>query len=103
MLRYDKSPPHPPQDFVRVRYEELAEFVRSVFLRLGVPGDDARVVAENLVTADLRGIESHGVARLRRYVDGIRKGAVKVRPNVRIISEGPSFALVDGDSGLGQV
>ncbi|MEM0042328.1 MAG: Ldh family oxidoreductase [Candidatus Korarchaeum sp.] len=103
MLSYDKSPPHPPQDFVRVRYEELAEFVRSVFLRLGVPGDDARVVAENLVTADLRGIESHGVARLRRYVDGIRKGAVKVRPNVRIISEGPSFALVDGDSGLGQV
>lgn len=103
MLRYDKSPPYPPQDFVTVRYEELMDFVRSVFLRLGVPDEDAKVVAENLVTADLRGIESHGVARLRRYVDGIRRGAVKVRPNVRIVSEGPSFALVDGDSGLGQV
>ncbi|MDW8036290.1 MAG: Ldh family oxidoreductase, partial [Candidatus Korarchaeum sp.] len=64
MLRYDKSPPYPPQDFIIVRYEELMEFVKSVFLKLGVPEEDAKVTAENLVTADLRGIESHGVARL---------------------------------------
>ncbi len=102
-MPYDKSPPYPPEDFLTVRYEELLDFVRSVFLKLGVPEEDARTVAENLVTADLRGIESHGVARLRRYVDGIRKGAVKVRPNIRVVSEGPSFALIDGDSGLGQV
>lgn len=103
MLRYDKSPPFPPEEFLTVRYEELLGFVSSVFSRLGVPDEDARVVAENLVAADLRGIESHGVARLRRYVEGIRRGAVKVRPNIRVVSEGPSFALVDGDSGLGQV
>ncbi|RDD53316.1 MAG: Ldh family oxidoreductase [Candidatus Korarchaeota archaeon NZ13-K] len=102
-MRYDKSPPFPPEEFLTVRYEELLGFVSSVFSRLGVPDEDARVVAENLVAADLRGIESHGVARLRRYVEGIRRGAVKVRPNIRVVSEGPSFALVDGDSGLGQV
>lgn len=103
MLNYDKSPPHPREDFIVVRYEDLLEFVESVFLNLGVPEGDARVVADNLVTADLRGIESHGVARLRRYVEGLRRGAVKARPNIKVVREGPSYALVDGDSGLGQV
>ncbi len=102
-MLYDKSPPQPPEDFRILRYEELLSFVKSVFVKLGVPEEDAFIVADNLVTADLRGIESHGVARLRRYVDGLRKGAVKAKPNIRVVSEGPSFALVDGDSGLGQV
>ncbi len=100
---FDKSKPVPPEDYIFVKYEELMDFVKSVFVKLGVPEQDAFYVAENLVSADLRGIESHGVARLKRYTDGIINKAVKVNPNIRVVREGPSFALIDGDSGLGQV
>ncbi len=86
-----------------MRYEDLMDFVTSVFVKLGVPEEHARWTADNLVTADLRGISSHGVARLRRYVDGIVNGAVKTHPNIQVVREGPAYALIDGDSGLGQV
>ncbi len=100
---YDKAPPIPPEDYYIVKHEDLLNFVKSVFVKLGVPEEHAYWTADNLVTADLRGISSHGVARLRRYVDGIINGAVKTHPNIKIIKEGPVYALVDGDSGLGQV
>ncbi len=103
MSLYDKSPPLPPQDYYFVKYEDLMNFIESVFVKLGVPKEDAHWVADNLVTADLRGIESHGVARLKRYTDGILNGAVKAKPNIRIVKESPVHALIDGDSGLGQV
>ena len=79
------------------------DFVTSIFVKLGVPEEHARWTADNLVTADLRGIGSHGVARLKRYVDGIVNGAVKTNPNIQVVREGPAYALIDGDSGLGQV
>ncbi len=102
-MSYDKSPPIPPEDYYIVKYEDLMDFVKSVFVKIGVPEEHAHWTADNLVMADLRGIESHGVARLKRYVDGILNGAVKANPNIRIVREGPVYALVDGDSGLGQV
>jgi len=86
-----------------VKYEDLMDFVTSIFVKLGVPEEHARWTADNLVTADLRGIGSHGVARLKRYVDGIVNGAVKTNPNIQVVREGPAYALIDGDSGLGQV
>lgn len=103
LLSFDKAPPFPPEDYYIVKYEDLMEFVTSVFVKIGVPEEHARWTADNLVTADLRGIDSHGVARLKRYVDGILNNAVKVNPNIQVAREGPAFALIDGDSGLGQV
>ncbi len=89
--------------FVRVPADKLKDFVIKVLEKLDVPHEDAEITADILVRADLRGIESHGVARLRRYVDGIKNGVVKTKPNIRIVLETPVSALVDGDYGLGQV
>lgn len=89
-------------DTVKVLADPLKEFVVRVLEKLNVIPADARIVAENLVMADLRGINSHGVARLRRYVQGIRDGMMKARPEVRTVVETPSTATIDADSGLGQ-
>jgi LDH2 family malate/lactate/ureidoglycolate dehydrogenase len=89
--------------YQRVDHKALTDFVVGVLQKFGVPRDDAVITSQNLVKADLRGIESHGVARLKRYTDGLKNGVVKVHPNIKIVRESPVTALVDGDSGLGQV
>jgi len=82
--------------------EPLKDFCTRVFVRLGVPPEDAEVTADNLVTANLRGIDSHGVARLRRYVNGLRDGVMVARPEIKVVHETPATALMDGGAGLGQ-
>jgi len=89
-------------DEVRVWGEPLKEFCAQVFQQLDVPTEDARITADNLVTADLRGINSHGVARLRRYVNGLRDGVMVARPDVQVLTETPATALIDAGAGLGQ-
>ncbi len=93
----------PPEEYVRLDHRELRRFVADVFEKLGVPRGDAEITADVLVTADLRGIESHGVARLKRYVDGLKAGTVNPRPEIRVLRESRCTALIDGDRGLGQV
>ena len=89
--------------YVRVNHQALTDFVVEVLQKLGVPTEDATITAQNLVKADLRGIESHGVARLKRYTDGLKNGVVRTHPNVKKVRETPVTALMDGDFGLGQV
>lgn len=81
----------------------LKDFTRSVFVYFGVPEEDALQAADVLHKADVRGIDSHGVARLRSYVDMFRIGRINPKPQVRIVRERKSVATVDGDSGLGLV
>ncbi|MEM3789330.1 MAG: Ldh family oxidoreductase [Candidatus Bathyarchaeia archaeon] len=100
---YEKTVPTPPEEYVRADYESLKNFVATVLTSYNVSKEDSRTVADVLVTADLMGIESHGVQRLRRYATGIQVGSVNPKPNIRVVSESASTALVDGDSGLGQV
>lgn len=83
--------------------EHLRSFCERVFESLGAPGDDARQAAAVLAAADLRGIDSHGVARLRTYVDMLAAGRINPRPKPRIVRETASTATVDGDNGLGLV
>ncbi|HID87844.1 MAG TPA: malate dehydrogenase, partial [Anaerolineae bacterium] len=87
---------------VVVRAEALRHFCAQVFEKMGVPSEDAAVTADVLVTADLRGIDSHGVARLRRYVNGLRDGVMVARPEVKVVTESPTTATIDGGAGLGQ-
>ncbi|MEM1843446.1 MAG: hypothetical protein QXD75_02855 [Desulfurococcaceae archaeon] len=56
MRLYEKSPPIPPEEFVRVEWTSLKEYVKEVFCALGVPREHAEIVADVLVTADLMGI-----------------------------------------------
>jgi L-2-hydroxycarboxylate dehydrogenase (NAD+) len=87
---------------VRVMVEPLKAFCVRVFEKLDVPTGDGEVAADNLVAADLRGISSHGVARLRRYVKGLQDGVMLARPEVKLVHETPATALIDGGDGLGQ-
>ncbi|MEM2202703.1 MAG: Ldh family oxidoreductase [Candidatus Bathyarchaeia archaeon] len=100
---YEKTVPTPPDEYVRVDYESLRSFVADVLTAYGVSEEDSRIVADVLVTADLMGIESHGVQRLRRYTVGIQVGSVNPRAKPSVVRESASTVLVDGNSGLGQV
>jgi len=84
-------------------YEQLLAFTTAIFQKIGCPAADADTAATALLSADLRGIDSHGVARLIGYVRLWEAGRANPRPQVRIIHETPSTAVVDGDSGLGLV
>jgi L-2-hydroxycarboxylate dehydrogenase (NAD+) len=83
--------------------EKLHQFSTRVFESFGVPPDDARLAADVLAAADLRGIDSHGVARLHSYFDMLKLGRINPRPNPRMVRETPSTATFDGDNGLGLV
>jgi L-2-hydroxycarboxylate dehydrogenase (NAD+) len=81
----------------------LQNFMEKSFREVGVPENDAQVCAEILITSDLRGIESHGIGRLRMYIDRIRKGLIEVTNSSKIIKESPTTAVVDGNHGIGMV
>ena len=83
--------------------EALFDFTVRVFRHFDVPEADARISATVLQSADLRGIDSHGVARLHSYFDMLRLGRINPKAEVRIVRETASTATVDGDNGLGLV
>jgi LDH2 family malate/lactate/ureidoglycolate dehydrogenase len=83
--------------------DQLRDFTTRVFLHYGMSDADAQQAAEVLATSDLRGIDSHGVARLRAYSRAFETGDVNPRPNITIVRQTPSTATVDGDRGLGLV
>jgi LDH2 family malate/lactate/ureidoglycolate dehydrogenase len=92
------------QDVVWVAFDTMERFAADVFRGLGVPDDDARVCADVLMTADRRGIYSHGVNRMKPiYYDRIRAGIQQPVTNFEIVREGPTTAVVDGHDGMGQV
>jgi L-2-hydroxycarboxylate dehydrogenase (NAD+) len=84
-------------------YEQLFHFSRAVFEKMGCSSTDAQLAAEVLLSADLRGVDSHGVARLSGYLRLWEAGRVNANPHIKIIHETPSTAVVDGDAGLGLV
>jgi LDH2 family malate/lactate/ureidoglycolate dehydrogenase len=91
---------HTMQNF---SYEQLYRFTFEMLTKIGCPEADAKIGTEVLLSADLRGVDSHGVARLSGYVRLWEKGRINAKPNVHVSYETPSTAVVDGDSGLGLV
>jgi len=83
--------------------EFLQDFSARVFMHFGVPEEDARLASDVLARSDLRGIDSHGVARLHTYFEMLTAGRINPTPTVSIVRETPSTATVDGDNGLGLV
>lgn len=84
-------------------YDRLSSFTKNIFLQIGCNEADACKATESLLSADLRGVDSHGVARLSGYVRLWQVQRVNAKPNIQIIHETPSTAVVDGDAGLGLV
>jgi L-2-hydroxycarboxylate dehydrogenase (NAD+) len=83
--------------------ERLSSFTKQIFIKIGCTEEDATSASKTLLSADLRGVDSHGVARLVGYVRLWETQRVNAKPNIHIIHETHSTAVVDGDAGLGLV
>src|SRR6266508_5780162 len=75
--------------------DALRRFATEIFARTGMPEADAAVVADVLVWANLRGVDTHGVARIPRYVDLIAAGDMNPRPAIAIRTETPASVLIE--------
>lgn len=90
------------EDIELVQPDSLRLTVSSIFNKMGVNTEDSKLAADVLVSADLRGVDSHGVSnQLRSYVRGYQEGRINPNPNWKILRESPSTATIDGDGGLG--
>jgi len=86
-----------------MQWEELEKWLEAVFSHYDLPPDDARTAARALVKANLRGVDSHGVARVPMYCERLRRGVANPTPDIAVDRVAPAAALVDGDDGLGLV
>lgn len=83
--------------------KDLREFCTNVLLKFELPFEDAALVADSLVQANLRGVDSHGVTRMGIYTDRLKKGLIDPKPQVETIKETAATALLNGKHGMGQV
>ena len=90
-------------DGVRITREAATELLVKIFKARDLPPDEALLVAEGLVWADLRGIESHGLFRIPQYMLRIDEGVVNPRPQMTIIKETAAAVVIDGDHSHGQI
>jgi LDH2 family malate/lactate/ureidoglycolate dehydrogenase len=86
-----------------VGFEKLQAFIHAAMVKLGLPEADAAVVAALMAQADLQGSDGHGVSRLPQYARRIRAGGFNTKPNIRVVREQASTALVNGDNGMGHL
>ena len=93
----------PEVETITYPHEKLSEFSKLTFQHFGVPEKEAVLAAEVLSMSDLRGIDSHGVARLHSYFDMLENERINPVPEIKIVRESASTATVDGDNGLGLV
>jgi LDH2 family malate/lactate/ureidoglycolate dehydrogenase len=87
----------------KIPANQLHDFSYKIFKSIGCNDEEANLASAVLISADLRGVDSHGVARLSGYIRLYEKDRLNPKPNIRIIHETPSTAVVDGDKGLGLV
>ena len=83
--------------------EIVHRFMVEVFAGVGTPAEDARICADVLIASDLRGIESHGVGRLKYYYDRIQAGVQHTRTEIEVVKETETTAVLDGHDGMGHV
>src|SRR2546423_737943 len=88
---------------VKIPSETLLSFCSACFEKIGLSADDARLTAENLNFANLRGVDSHGVIRMKIYADRLRAGGFKAKARPKVVSDQESAALIDAGQGVGQV
>ncbi len=91
----------PPTDGIRVAVSDLEKLVVEIFKAVPIPENDARLIAGKLVECDLRGVVSHGVEQVHRYVRSFQDGSINRKPRIRVLKEGPATAALTGDGGLG--
>lgn len=92
-----------PNETVLLDREPLAQFVAAIFGRAGLKPEHARIVADDLVWANLRGADSHGVLRIPLYLNCLDKGHMNPRPDVRVIAEAGAVTIIDADRAVGPI
>ncbi len=107
MIDYTAPDPNfrtiPSPDEQLVRAEQLRDLAVEIYLRVGLSPEDAGLVSALQVETDLRGVFSHGTRLLPTYISQIKGGRKNPKPEIQVVKEGPSYALVDGGSGLGHL
>ena len=88
---------------IQIPVETLKSFMKDVFVKLGVPEEEAEICRDVLIASDLRGIDSHGVGRLKMYYDRIKAGIQFTETNFEIVKETETTATIDGHHGMGHV
>jgi LDH2 family malate/lactate/ureidoglycolate dehydrogenase len=91
----------PPMDGRRVPVEVLRGFVADIFAAVPVPADDAQLIADLLIETELRGVVSHGVLQVERYVKNYKEGMTNTHPEIKVLREGPTTAALSGEGGAG--
>src|SRR5580700_7513806 len=86
-----------------VASDRIRSFIREALVAVGIPAQDAAVVADLMARADLIGSDAHGIFRLPHYVARIQGGALNLRPHIKVIRETPGTAVIDGDNAIGHL
>ena len=87
-----------------ISFDVIGDFMVNVLEKAGIPGDDAKIVADVLLQADKFGIDSHGINRLKSiYLDRIKDRILDPVTNFEIVKDGPATAVIDGHNGMGHV
>lgn len=86
-----------------IRYETLKHFSEDLFALFGFNKKESSIITDVLLTADLYGIESHGIQRLARYYNDILKGVIRPKNKPKVVYETPISAVLDGCDGMGQL
>ncbi|MEM2394253.1 MAG: Ldh family oxidoreductase [Candidatus Bathyarchaeia archaeon] len=86
-----------------VKAEDLFNFCVNILKQVGVNEENAKIVADNLVMANLRGVDSHGVARLPTYVERVLRGLIDPQGSIEVVKEHGATALIDAHNNFGQV
>lgn len=81
----------------------LEEFTAEAYRTVGIPADDAAIIADISTRIDLRGLDGHGIFRLPQYIERIQAGGITINPNITIAKETASTALIDGDNAAGHL
>lgn len=85
------------------KYDYLFDFTKNVFTRMGCSGNDSSIIAEVFLAAELRGHSSHGMIRIKDYYELWKSNRININPDIKIIHESPSTAVVDGDNAVGMI
>lgn len=93
----------PPTDGIRVPVEKLRILVRDIYTAVPIPPEHARLIADLLIDTELRGVVSHGVMQVERYVRGYQEGTINPDPQIRVLRESSVPAALSGDGGLGMI
>ncbi len=92
------------KDCAWIAFEELEKFMKDALLNAGIPEDDAKIIGDVLIESDKRGIDSHGIGRLKPiYIDRIDKGIMNPITEIEVIKDQDATAVLDGHNGLGHV